>query len=399
MPLLSYILNEEIENNIFLKELEKKNTTLKLTMNIYVPEEMQRLVFFYFSKFKYGSYSISKKILLIKEITDNIFICDDSKNKLIDLFCKLQRMYYGIIRFVYIWKYKKASIKVNEDFSFNPIDENKKNVFVLFQDNSKYLFNSNDLINIINSSLSNSPNFFSKPLLIKNPYNNTVLSTTSLFNIYFFLKFKTCNVPLLFELYFKSNFKLDDFAYNNECIIRNIKIENYVNCSDNKTLHCDIMDMLYEHSNIMNNMKIDIDFPKELLIKIMRPYLNLYINYMFQISGTEKKESSYIMLKKKLFKFAKFNPQFGKKILKSKKIFGKKVGPYEIIFDDKHINFYDNNDSEYFEEQMQHNQSYNIDSDSDSNTESNTIVDTDTGTEDNYNIDLDEDDEDEESVS
>jgi hypothetical protein len=338
MQTLSYILNEQFENNIFFKEINKNIFLSKFIINIYIPEEIKNICCFYFSRFYCKSYNF-KKFLLLKEILDNIFICDDSKNKLIDLFCKLQRTYYIFSKLSYIWKYKRASIKVNEDFSFNPIDENKKNIFVLFQNNSKYLFICNDLINIINSSLSNSPNFFCEPLPIKNPYNNTLLSFSSLYNIYFFMKFKTCNVPILFELYFKSNFDIYIFSYNNECIIRDIKIHNYVNFSDNKTLYNAIMDMLYENSNLMNNIKIDVDFPKERLIKIMRPYLNMYINSKFQISGTEKKMTSHVKLKKLLYKFSKFNPNFGRKILKANVLFGKIIGPSTVTFNDNHINF------------------------------------------------------------
>ena len=52
------------------------------------------------------------------------------------------------------------------------------------------LINPNDLIKIINTSLTNTSSFFIEPLPIKNPYNNIPFNKSVLYNIYFFIKLR-----------------------------------------------------------------------------------------------------------------------------------------------------------------------------------------------------------------
>jgi hypothetical protein len=336
MPLLSDILNKHIDADIFSHNKKK----IEITININVDDEESYYFYYYFSKI-YNN-GLHNKFNILKELDENIFISESLKLKIQYIFCKLQKTYYGFSRLAYLWKYKKANIQSTDDFSLNPIDINKKNVFVLFQNNSKFLFVSNDLINIVNTNLSNSPDFFCYPLWIKNPYNNIKLTNCDLYNIYFFLKFKVCNVPLLLELFFKSNFDLKLFAYDNEAILRSFKIDDYVKCSDNLTLYKTIIIMIQSNNDIMHNIQIDKEFPRDVLIHIMRPYLKLYINSKYAIIGTEKRNYSESFLRNKLHKFAKFNPLFGRKIIKTSERFGKIIGPVKVSFNDKHIDFNDN---------------------------------------------------------
>ena len=335
MPLLSEILNKHIDSDKFFDNKEN----FEITINIEVLDEEGYFCYYYFSRLYYNKEGIKCKLRIFKEIEDNIFLVKNVKKNLQNIFCKLQKVYYGFAKLAYLWRYKKATYKVTDDLSLNPIDIHKKNVFVLFQNNSKYLFVANDLINIINTNLSHSPNFFCDPLWIKNPYNNIELSSTDLYNIYFFLKLKMCNVPILFELFFKSKFCLKLFAYDNECVIRSIKIDDYVKSSDNPTLYKSIMVMLSTHKNIMHNIKIDKEFPRELLIKIMRPYLHLYITSKYAIIGTEKRYIAGMLLKKKLHDFAKFNPLFGRKKIITNHFFNRML-PISVTFNDNHIDFY-----------------------------------------------------------
>jgi hypothetical protein len=335
MPLLSEILNKHID----AVKIFGNKENLKMIINIDVSDEEGYYCYYYFSRLYYNNEGLKYKLQIFKEIEDNIFLGKVLKKGLQIIFCKLQKLYYCFARIAYLWRYKKATYKVTDDLSLNPIDIHKKNVFVLFQNNSKYLFVANDLINIINKNLMHSPNFFCDPLWIKNPYNNIELTLCDLYNIYFFLKFKICNVPILFELFFKSKFCLELFVYNNQCVIRSIKIDDYVKFSDNPTLYKSIMVMITENINIMHKIKIDKEFPRDLLIKIMRPYLHLYITSKYAIIGTEKRCISEMLLKRKLHDFAKFNPLFGRKKITTNFIFNKML-PLSITFNDKHINFY-----------------------------------------------------------
>ena len=250
MPLLSDILNNHIHASCFTNVI----AGIDFTINIDVSDEEGFYFYYYFSKIYING--IKNRLITLKELDDNIFLGVNNKLRLQEIFCKLQKTYYAFSKLAYIWRLKKSKIAVDNDLSLNPIDINNKNIFILFQNGSRYLFTSNDLINIINTNLSNSPNFFCLPLWSKNPYNNIPFTHANFFNIYFFLKFKVCNVPILFELFFKSNLNLQDFAFHNECVIRSFKIDNFVKSSDNDTLYKNIIKMMTENIDIMHNIRI-----------------------------------------------------------------------------------------------------------------------------------------------
>ena len=122
--------------------------------------------------------------------------------------------------FIHNYKYKKSNIVVNTDIGLNELIPNSKNVICIFHKNARYLFHINDLINIINTSLTNSYMFFSEPLPIKNPYNNLPFGKSTLYNIYFFIKYKTnyhCDLLLKF---FDCDFNLSLFKIKNEYLLR-----------------------------------------------------------------------------------------------------------------------------------------------------------------------------------
>jgi hypothetical protein len=69
----------------------------------------------------------------------------------------------------------------------------------------------------------------------------------------------------------------------------------------------------------------------------MRPYLHLYYLSKYYVVGTEKKNDSMEKLMDKFDLFVRFNPQFGRKVIKIERIPKKKV---IIEYNDKHMNFY-----------------------------------------------------------
>jgi hypothetical protein len=297
-----------------------------------------------------GTFCIKDKFNIFKRmLIDNVFISEEIKEEMLDLFCKIQKTYYGFSRFVYIYKYKKSQYVIKNDLYLNEIDESKINVYTLYQDKSKYLFMINDLINIINNNLSNSPNFFVSPKISKNPYNNMPLTPASLYNIYFFIKNRNGIIPELFHYFFMCNFNISLFAQKYECIIRNTAIKNFVNVSSIKILYPNIQHMLRVYAK---KIRIHKEFPKEKLLNIMRPYLQLYYLEKFAISGSGIKYESKTELEDKMRLFVKFNPQFGRKYIHflSKPIFifqnddanlnnKRKRFPSITTFNNKHISF------------------------------------------------------------
>jgi hypothetical protein len=79
---------------------------------------------------------------------------------------------------------------------------------------------------------------------------------------------------------------------------------------------------------LKDRILIDIDFPSNKLVKILKPYLFLYYKSMYSFHPQIKKKY-FIFFKLSMLRFTKFNPQFGRR----------KICDKEIVFDDKCINF------------------------------------------------------------
>ena len=170
--------------------------------------------------FLHKDYSIQNKFTFLKDSLNNIFISEQIREEALNYFCRIQKIYNVFSRLAYNYKYKKAKIIIDSDLIMNPINENDKFTFCLFQNNYKYLFNIHELIKIINNSIANSCHFFYNPLQIKNPYNNIVLNKSTLYNIYFFIKMKTLITPEIFYYFFKANFNINNFVKDYQHVLR-----------------------------------------------------------------------------------------------------------------------------------------------------------------------------------
>lgn len=253
----------------------------------------------------------------------------------IDLFRDVQKHYRAFALCANIWKYKKSKIQIEHDLYLTPLNRNNRNVFSLLQQGKIYLFTASNLVNSITTSLSNAPNFFVEPLILKNPYNNVPFSKSDLYNIYFFLKQSTILMPNLFHNFFLVDFDLRRFVNDNENIIKCIAFKSYIKNGTTIILHNHIIKMLKKYQK---NIIIDEKFPQEILINIMRPYLFLYftINYSAEEYRIIDAETH---LQYKLKRLYLHNPCFGRKIVKLKQAgFSTKMTKY-TEFSDKHPDF------------------------------------------------------------
>uniref|UniRef100_A0A6C0DTF3 Uncharacterized protein n=1 Tax=viral metagenome TaxID=1070528 RepID=A0A6C0DTF3_9ZZZZ len=349
--------------------------------------------FFYY----YVIFDIRKngKFVLLKSIIENIFCSDEFKEKIINLFCSIQKINNGFSRLAYIYKNKKAPIKISTDMFLNPIKKTDKNVICIFdsKNSCKYLFTINDLMQIIKKSLTNSPNFFSDPSECKNPYTNIPFNKSTLYNIYFFIRYKNYIMPELIQNFFMANFDLENFRKENLYIIREYAINDYV---DNLE-HSEAKDYIYTMIKTYYKKKINIsdDFPKNKLYEIMKPYLHYYFIATYSLCF-EKRHEYFHKLCYKIRRFFKFNPKFGRKFIKFEKCvppgtidnpFNKNVCKKKvIIFNDAHVNFYEKendtfltshvkNEADYYDERDDDNDDIinnnEVDDDSSSNESSN----------------------------
>jgi len=279
---------------------------------------------------------------------------DVVKNEFIDLFCKIQKTYNSLNQFIYIIKYNRAKLIVEEDIGLNKLEQNAKNVICIYQKNAKYLFATHDLIQIIETSLTNSQFFFAEPQYIKNPYTNLPFNKSSLYNIYFFIKLKTTCFCDLFLKFYKCNFNMGLFKMNNEYLLREHSIKNYVYKSTNDILIEEIKRLIdfYNYKNTNHKILIDNEFPANKLIKIFKPYLLIHIKSLFGYLEIDRIDASNELMNR-LKRFNMFNPQFGRKLYKfttiNKQRFKQKIIMDSFEFNDKFTPFNDiKNENENF---------------------------------------------------
>jgi hypothetical protein len=336
MATICYITNKvlHMDNNVFSINYDKSDPI----------KPMMQLVFMSLENNRYKN-----KFIMFRE-TQNSFL-QFSREEFINYFCKIQKTYYAFSRLAFIYKYKKSSMSVTTDIGLNDIKINDKNVMCIYHFNSRYLFNINDLLKIINTSLTNSYTLFSQPLPSKNPYNNLPFTKSNLYNIYLFLKFKTNIYNDLFIKFFQCDFNLTTFYHKYEHVLRDYIINNYIKNSSQDVLIQEIKKMIKIFNNKTNkNILIDDEFPKNRLVKIMKPYLLLYLQSYYSLVPIIKNNAN-ILLNRKLKNFQKFNPQFGKKLyklgFKSTPNFKRKSYIKSVEFMDKHIPFNSDEESNF----------------------------------------------------
>jgi hypothetical protein len=297
---------------------------------------------FFFMYMTTNKYSVISKFALLKEVFENIFVNKETREEFLKYFCKIQRVYFLMVKCAYRYKMSKSPIQVSTDVYMTPLCETNSKTFAVIQNGKKYLFSTSDLINIINSSLSNTSYFFAEPLVCKNPYNNIPFNKSTLYNMYFFIKKSTYLLPILFHYYFMENFSLKNFSEKHESLIREKAIKRHVEKTCDNELYQEIITII-QANRYTRKLHIDDDFPKDRLVNIMRPYLNLY--YLYTCSTDLVKRVAYEKeFNEKMMNFYLYNKRFGRKYYKKDNtttnpfIFNKKKN-YRISFDDDHLNF------------------------------------------------------------
>tara|TARA_B100001093_G_C26858529_1_gene1028693 strand:+ start:2633 stop:3952 length:1320 start_codon:yes stop_codon:yes gene_type:complete len=295
------------------------STTIKLVYHIY------------FLNYK----SLHKSILNKFDILNSIVLNDKNidnydKNYFLNNFSNAQKTYSSLRKFANLYKFKHLKkFEIDTDLCCNNFSTLSKNITInLIENDIIYKFRISDLINIINQSLSHSPYFFSQPYDIRNPYTNIPFSYANLYNIYFKIKQTNFIMPLLFNLYFLSNFNLTHFKNSNECYIRDFAINNFINNATTDELYQYILKMFYCHYNCIL-FDIDRDFPKSKLVKVFKNFLKSYLFEEYSLNPYIR-EINKSKLDFKLTMFSQLNPNFGKKIWIRKRRHGEVIMYYSF---------------------------------------------------------------------
>jgi len=328
---------------------------------------------------------VKTKFFTLKTMADHQFLCIEQAALMLDLFCKAQRAYHGFLRLARVWRIKTSISKITHDLYLNPIDSNTPSM-IIYQDGAKYVFRLTDLMNIIHTALAHCLNFFVSPLYPKNPYTNNPFSKAMLYEIYFKIRESQYRIPRLYQLFYEADFHLDKYTYENEAIIREVHIHDYVFTSPASYLKAAIFQML-KRSMKGAKFQIHASFPDDRLAEIMRPYLYLYYVNLYSLSQTDKKFNSFFRLQTKLRAFQESNPQFGRIYYKMyKNTRGQFVR--KTTFNDRCIDFYGDDPyryngsseaQEYDDDDADDNEDYDSDESISDHSENDDMIDQDDG--------------------
>ena len=264
------------------------------------------------------------KYQFLSTTLSNNFLTNNQKEEFLYWFGQTQRAYFAFARFANLIRYKKAKCVVDFDMGLNEISKNTKGIICIYENNYTYLFKIHDLIHIFNTALTNSDMFFSNTLMIKNPFSNVPFNKSTLYNIYFFIRFNTLIIPILIHNYFLLHFNLKKFESKFEHLIREKDIHRYINTSSTETLFPIIVTMLHQFF-LRYRLKFNIhpDFPKNTLVIIMKPYLLMYYTSLYSLIKSQESRA-FRHLNRRLLDFFDFNPQFGRKFIHITKVYSVK---------------------------------------------------------------------------
>ena len=270
----------------------------------------------YLNNILFSGFQYNKKLVFFYQTINNPFLKADDFSL---SFYRVIRVFNGLRKFVTLYRFIKAKLVVTTDLTLTELDPVNKHVICVKQQNNKYLFLINDLLHIIETSLSSSYLLFSTPQMIKNPYTNLPFDKSTLYNIYFQGTRVTSGTNIrteLFENFFQSNFNIKLFGKSCEHILREYAIKDYVYKSDDIILREEILEMIGAMNRTFDDIiVIDKDFPIKILVKVMRPYLMLFLTVQCSLVPTKQIVARQTLLTK-WRAFLRYNKQFGRKIIK-----------------------------------------------------------------------------------
>ena len=288
-------------------------------MNMYLHKKKQEPAFRHINimDILITSNKNSSKYDNLHATNNNLFMSPEQKNEYMRLHIVTQRAYMAMNRFAFIWKYKRAVVGNSTDMMMNDIKKGDRGVVEIYQSGSIFLFRTSEVNRIVENSICNTEYMFPSPKSVKNPFNNLPFTKANLYTMYFEMdKMFTTKMPIIFYNYFVCNFSLKEFYDKNQSIIRDKGIADYLKNTEESELYDDVFDMLdYVKSYTRRRLNFDISdqCSKCCIVKIMKPYLQLYFTHKYSINKYEIKQSFY-ELRYKLFQLMDHNPQFGRKI-------------------------------------------------------------------------------------
>ena len=260
------------------------------------------------------------KFQVLKDVLQSFSMNTESKDKFCNVFNKSQRHYFAFCKLAYIYKLRKYTHAVDTDLYLNKLSPSQKNVISVIQNKKIYLFTLQDLTKIIVNSLTICDDMFIAPKSPKNPYNNMDFSKADIFNLFWKHITSLLRVPTIIDKFVYNNMDLSSFVAQCHGHIIDNEIHQIVTSSNISVQAEHIREMIaewYHREDMFRNF--DMNFPKERLVEIFLPYLELYLKFRYSLDrGIQSK--SFKLLSNALQKFdtRQFNA-FGRKIISMKK--------------------------------------------------------------------------------
>lgn len=274
---------------------------------------------FVYSLFKENEPLPNKKMKSWFDFINNPFYNTSSKEDMWNIFNKTQKMSHVFVKFINMCKIKKMKVKVDCDLNMNKITIQPHLSLEIIQNGTKYYFTLYDLINICNSSLCYSSHFFSESYSPKNPYTNEPFHFGILLKIYNAIRYSNYKMSHIYELFYRSCFNIKYFKIKNDYVIREEILKKFIKNASEDDLYYSIREML-ELRCFRKVINIPIDFPKDILVKALKPYIYFYLISNYSLRSSEKQWEYYMIMKKSIFHFFKINLQFGRKKIKIVKV-------------------------------------------------------------------------------
>lgn len=272
--------------------------------------DVSKAVYNYFHSQVYHTHEDPHfKYQFLKQVVDNVFVTPDMKEEFLRLFCIIQRAYRGFARLAHLYRCKRAPVRVSHDLYLSPLEEDNKHVLCLLIDGHKYLFHLNNMVSFFQNSLTSMEYFISCPVPVKNPYTNSPFSLAVLYTMYFFIQRHVVRVPQLIEAFFSLEFNLLHFSSMYKDVVQDTALTNYVKNADNESLSVATTTMImdfYEDDAI----PIHPSLPRDILVRVFRPYLKLYYKSRYSLSGELNRRYGR-RLRVRLARFFYNHPRFG----------------------------------------------------------------------------------------
>ena len=263
-------------------------------------------------------YCAIYKFTLITNCNENIFASQAIKDEFLSIFSKAQKKYNSLARLKYRYMFNKAEYRNDVDMLLSPIDSTMKNVIIVFNENSKYLFRIQEMNKIFKTALCNYDEFETAlPLPCKNPYNNVPFSKAQLINIYNQMLYSTSQIDPIVTHYYNTGFSLcllykNNYVNMNEQYIK----DKYTGLYTKNLVIREVKEMINYLDDITNG---DIKFPKNDDVYMdLKPYLQLYYKSEYSTDDYVKQRTLQ-ELKYRMKSIINANPKYGRRIRKKKK--------------------------------------------------------------------------------